>query len=66
MALLRGHPVRTTAREADTVDIGVVGVVAVGGFVDSLRLRLLLTRWLLRLRQILVSLWIFLLRRWRW
>ena len=66
VALLRGHPVRTTAREVDSVDIGVVGVVAVGGFIGSLRLRLLLTMWLLRLRQILLSLRILLRRQWRW
>ena len=61
VALSRGHPVRITAREVDSVDIGVVRVVAVGGFVGSLRLRLLLTMWLLRLRQILLSLRILLL-----
>ena len=66
VALSRGHPVRITAREVDSMDIGAVGVVAVGGFVGSLRLRLLLSMWLLRLRQILLSLRILLLRRWRW
>ena len=52
VALSRGHPVRITAREVATVDIGVVGVVAVGGFVGSLRPRLLLTMRLPLWRQI--------------
>ena len=66
VALSRGHPVRITAREAATMDIEVVGVVAVGGFVDSLRPRLLLTMQRQLLRQITLSLLILLARRWMW
>ena len=66
MALSRGHPVRITAREVATVDIGVVGAVSVGGIVGSLRPRLLLTMRLPMPRQIMLSLLILLVRRWRW
>lgn len=43
VVLSREPPDRITAREVATVDIGVVGVVAVGGIADSLRPRQLLT-----------------------
>ena len=66
VALSRGHPVRSTVREAAIVDIEVVGVVAMGGFVGSLRPRLLLTMRLPLLRQITLSLLILLVRRWMW
>ena len=66
VALSRGPPVRITAREVATVDIGVVRMVAVGGFVDSLRPRLLLTMRRQLLRQITLSLLILLARRWMW
>ena len=66
VALSRGHPVRSTAREAATMDIEVVGVVAVGGFIDSLRPRLLLTMRRQLWKQIILSPPSLLVRRWRW
>ena len=66
VALSRWHSVRITAREVASVDIGVVGVVAVGGIIGSLRPRLLLTMRLQLLSQITLSLLILLVRRWRW
>ena len=64
--LSREPQVRTTAREVATVDIVVVGVVAVGGIADSLRLRQLLTMRRQQWRPITLSPRISLPRRWMW